>query len=133
MAIAKVNIVEAGSGVLRQRAKDVPKRLMGSEELKDFVRIMMAAMKEAPGVGLAAPQLGVPLRIIVFGDTNEGPRYLTTKERGERKRVAVGPEVWINPSFKPLSDKKVSFFEGPLPRAALDRLSALRQAFSGEP
>jgi peptide deformylase len=41
---------------------------MKSQELKDFVRIMLAAMKDAPGVGLAAPQLGVPLRIIVFRD-----------------------------------------------------------------
>ena len=112
MAIAKVNIVEAGSGVLRERAQDVPVRLMKSEELRGFVRIMLAAMKDAPGVGLAAPQLGVPLRIIVFGDTDDNARYLTAKERDERGRVAVEPEVWINPSFKPLSEKKVKFFEG---------------------
>ncbi|MVT55275.1 peptide deformylase [Bradyrhizobium yuanmingense] len=74
---------------------------------------MLAAMKDAPGVGLAAPQLGVPLRIIVFGDTENNARYLT-KERDERGRVEVGPEVWINPSFKPVSQKKVKFFEGHL-------------------
>jgi peptide deformylase len=112
MAIAKVNIVEAGSSVLRERAQDVPVRLMKSEELRGLVQIMLAAMKDAPGVGLAAPQLGVPLRIIVFRDTDDSARYLTAKERDERGRVAVGPEVWINPSFKPVSEKKVKFFEG---------------------
>jgi peptide deformylase len=112
MAIAKVNIVEAGAEVLRRRADDVPDQLFRSEALKDFVRIMLAAMKDAPGVGLAAPQLGVPLRIIVFGDTTEGARYLTARERDERKRISIGPEVWINPTFKPMSEKKVRFFEG---------------------
>jgi peptide deformylase len=85
---------------------------MKSQELKDFVRIMLAAMKDAPGVGLAAPQLGVSLRIIVFRDVEENTRYLTTRERQERNRVPVGSEVWINPSFRPLSEKKVKFFEG---------------------
>ena len=129
MAIAKVNIVEAGSGVLRERAQDVPVRLMKSEELRGFVRIMLAAMKDAPGVGLAAPQLGVPLRIIVFGDTDDNARYLTAKERDERGRVAVEPEVWINPSFKPLSEKKVKFFEGCLSvpglQAMVERFEAI--------
>jgi peptide deformylase len=112
MAIAKVNIVEAGSSVLRERAADVPVRLMKSDQLKGFVRIMLAAMKDAPGVGLAAPQLGVPLRIIVFGDTETNARYLTPTEREERGRVEVGPEIWINPSFEAVSEKKVKFFEG---------------------
>jgi peptide deformylase len=112
MAVTKVNIVEAGNDVLRGRAEDVPARLMKSQELKDFVRIMLAAMKDAPGVGLAAPQLGVSLRIIVFRDVEENTRYLTTRERQERNRVPVGSEVWINPSFRPLSEKKVKFFEG---------------------
>lgn len=64
------------------------------------------------GVGLAAPQLGVPLRIIVFRDVDENARYLTTREQQERRRAPVGPETWINPSFRPLSDKTVKFSEG---------------------
>ena len=112
MAIAKVNIVEAGADVLRARAGDVPARLFRSQELKDFVRLMLVTMQEAPGVGLAAPQIGVPLRMFVFGDTDNNTRCLTAKEREQRGRVAIGPEVWINPSFTPMSDRKVSFFEG---------------------
>jgi peptide deformylase len=112
MPVAKVNIVEAGDAVLRMRAGDVPARLMKSEVLKDFVRIMHAAMRDAPGVGLAAPQLGVPIRIIVFKDTDENMRYLTTQERADRGRVQIEPQVWINPSFRPMSDKKVGFLEG---------------------
>jgi peptide deformylase len=112
MAIAKINIVDVGADVLRERAGDVPRRLFSSQELKDFVQLMLITMKEAPGVGLAAPQLGVPLRIFVFGDTDNHTRYLTAEERKERGREVIGPEIWINPSFKPVSDKKVTFFEG---------------------
>jgi peptide deformylase len=112
MALAKVNIVETGAGVLRARAGDVPARLFKSQELKDLIRLMLVTMKEAPGVGLAAPQIGVPLRMFVFGDTDINTRYLTAKEREQRGRVAIGPEVWLNPSFTPMSDRKVSFFEG---------------------
>jgi peptide deformylase len=114
MAIAKVNIVEAGADVLRARSGDVSERLFKSQELKDFFRLMLVTMKEAPGVGLAAPQLGVPLRMFVFGDTDNNTRYLTAEEREQRGRVVIGPEVWINPSFTPISDKKVTFFEGGL-------------------
>jgi peptide deformylase len=112
MPVTKVNIVEAGDAVLRMRAGEVPARLMKSEALKDFVRIMHAAMRDAPGVGLAAPQLGIPLRIIVFGDADQNARYLTTRERAERGRIPLEPQAWINPSFRPLSDRKVGFFEG---------------------
>lgn len=112
MPVTKVNIVEAGDAVLRMRAGEVPARLMKSEALKDFVRIMHAAMRDAPGVGLAAPQLGIPLRIIVFGDADQNARYLTTRERAERGRIPLEPQAWINPSFRPLSDRRVGFFEG---------------------
>jgi peptide deformylase len=112
MAIAKLNVVEAGADVLRARAVEVPARLFKSQELKDFVRLMLVTMKEAPGVGLAAPQIGVPLRIFVFGDTDNNSRYLTAKEQKQHGRVVIGPEVWINPSFTPTSDIKVTFFEG---------------------
>jgi peptide deformylase len=112
MAIAKVNIVEAGDPVLRNRAEEVPERLWESQELKEFIPMMEVAMKDAPGVGLAAPQLGVPLRIIVFKDADQSPGYLTAAERVERGRTAIGPEAWINPSYRALSEVKIAFLEG---------------------
>jgi peptide deformylase len=61
MAIAKVNIVEAGNAILRQPAEDVPSRLMKSQELKDFVRIMLAAMKTHKKCPTKRP----PLRLVL--------------------------------------------------------------------
>ena len=53
--------------VLRQKAQDVENF---DEDLKELVDDMVETMREAPGVGLAAPQIGISKRIIVveFGD-----------------------------------------------------------------
>jgi peptide deformylase len=73
---------------------------------------MKAAMQDAPGVGLAAPQIGIPLRVIVFGDGARGIRYLTEEERSERGRTTHSTEAWINPSFHVVSNDTAEFFEG---------------------
>ena len=45
---------------------------------------MIAAMRAASGVGLAAPQIGIPLRVIVLEDRDELMARLTPEERRER-------------------------------------------------
>lgn len=57
------NIVRAGNLVLRQEAEDVPASMLGTDKLRDTVRLMMDTMRAAPGVGLAAPQIGIPLKV----------------------------------------------------------------------
>jgi peptide deformylase len=57
--------------------------------VRALVRDLYETMDAAPGVGLAAPQVGVPLRIFTFGWVDEqGTRW-----RG----VAINPELWITP------------------------------------
>jgi peptide deformylase len=56
------NIVHAGNPVLRQEAEDVPASMLGTDELRSTVQLMIDTMRAAPGVGLAAPQIGVPLK-----------------------------------------------------------------------
>jgi hypothetical protein len=65
-------IVQAGDAILRARAAEVPAERIGTPELQDLFATMIAAMRDAPGVGLAAPQIGVPLRVIVLEDRAEG-------------------------------------------------------------
>lgn len=48
---------------LLQAAQEVPQELLGTEELLRLVELMVEAMRAAPGVGLAAPQIGVPLQV----------------------------------------------------------------------
>ena len=110
--MAKVAIVQAGHPILRQAAAPVPQRLFNSGALNDLISAMKMAMREAPGVGLAAPQIGVPLQVIVLEDTETLMRFLTPREKQERARSVVPFQVWINPTMKPLSDAQADFYEG---------------------
>ena len=46
-----------------QVADRVPDKMFGTKELQDLVDTMVATMREAPGVGLAAPQIGVSMQV----------------------------------------------------------------------
>jgi len=111
-AMAKMGILQAGNPILRQAAKEVPRDLIDSSTLQDLIEIMVTTMRDAPGVGLAAPQIGVPLRIIVLEDTERLMRFLTQREKEERGRVPFPLQVLINPVLRPLSGETASFYEG---------------------
>jgi peptide deformylase len=106
------DIVQIGRPVLRARANEVPKEKLGTKEMDDLVAKMIATMRAAPGVGLAAPQIGVPWRVIVLEDRPELMAKLTDVERRERERVAFGPRVFVNPVVTPIGDERAMFFEG---------------------
>jgi peptide deformylase len=105
-------IVQVGHPVLRERAKDVTKEQLATPEFQALVARMTEAMRQAPGVGLAAPQLGVPLRVFVLEDRAELQASLTPGELGERERVPVPLRVIVNPTLTPIGDERVTFFEG---------------------
>jgi peptide deformylase len=105
-------IVQAGTPVLRQRALDVPADKLGSNELEALVATMIETMRKAPGVGLAAPQVGVPWRVIVLEDREELQLTLTDIEKQERERAPFSPRVFVNPVLRLLGDERAMFFEG---------------------
>ncbi len=79
-----------GDRVLRQKATRVP-NIDGS--LARLVQDMIDSMREASGVGLAAPQIGVSLRVIVIGLPDEQPFALINPEivkRSGERRVEEG-------------------------------------------
>jgi peptide deformylase len=59
-------IVRLGDPVLRTPADPVAHEQIGSPELEQLIDDMIETMRDAEGVGLAAPQVGVPLQIFVF-------------------------------------------------------------------
>jgi len=65
---------------------------------------MLDTMRAANGAGLAAPQIGVDLQLVIFGGEDSNPRY--------PDRPIVPPTVLINPTITPLSDEEVSDWEG---------------------
>lgn len=105
-------IVQIGQPVLRGRAEEVPPERIGTPEFQALIARMIDVMRRAPGVGLAAPQIGIPLRVIVLEDRPELMSRSTPDEVRERERVAFGPRVFVNPVLRPVGDAKAIFFEG---------------------
>lgn len=105
-------IVQIGAPVLRARARDVRPEELQTPEFQALVKRMIEAMRAAPGVGLAAPQLGVSLRVFVLEDRAELHTSLTAGELRERERVPVPVRVFVNPVVTPVGEEKVTFFEG---------------------
>lgn len=102
------DIVQAGDPVLRNRAKEVDESVIGTPEFNSLIGSMVATMHDAPGVGLAAPQVGLPLQLIVIQDTvDDGD-----DEDNEQERTTVPLTVLINPAIEFPDDEKVTFYEG---------------------
>ncbi|MFE9879177.1 peptide deformylase [Streptomyces sp. NPDC005784] len=100
-------IVAAGDPVLRRGAEPFDGQL-DPGLLARFVAALRATMHAAPGVGLAAPQVGVPLRIAVIED----PAPVSDEVRVVRGRVPQPFRVLVNPSYVGIGPGRVAFFEG---------------------
>jgi peptide deformylase len=105
-------IVQAGNPVLRRPADLVTPDKIGTRELKHLVATMVDVMRAAPGVGLAAPQIGVGLQIIVLEDKEELMARLSPADRAARGRVALPLTVILNPALTKQGDGRATFFEG---------------------
>lgn len=100
-------IVQAGHPVLRGRAAGV-EDLLGTRLLDDLVEAMRETMHAAPGVGLAAPQVGLPLALAVVED--QWP--VDPDVAAVRERTPVGFRVLVAPTYEPAGDERVTFYEG---------------------
>jgi peptide deformylase len=105
-------IVQAGASVLRHNAASVPSSLLATPALRELVGLMTDVMREAPGVGLAAPQIGVPLRVFVAEDQQERVASLPEGSAKRKARVALPLTVLVNPKLEPDGDEQVTFYEG---------------------
>ncbi|XP_039117253.1 peptide deformylase 1A, chloroplastic [Dioscorea cayenensis subsp. rotundata] len=108
----KPDIVKAGDPVLHEPAADVPVADIGSQRIEEIIEDMIAAMRNSPGVGLAAPQIGVPLNIIVLEDTKQYISYASRKEIEMQDRRSFDLLVILNPKLKKKGTKTALFFEG---------------------
>lgn len=100
-------IVQAGHPALRRPATRYTDQL-DDEMLTELIDAMRTTMLEAPGVGLAAPQVGLSLAVAVLGD----PGGIDEEAVEVRERQPVPFRVIINPEYTPIGEEKVSFYEG---------------------
>lgn len=71
--MAILDIVQVGDPVLRQLARALPPEELASARIQQLIADMRDTMRAAPGVGLAAPQIGESLQLVVIEDS---PAYL---------------------------------------------------------
>src|SRR5580704_7547228 len=83
---------------------------------------MHETMRDAPGVGLAAPQIGLPLQLAVIEDRPEYSKDISPERLAERERQSVPFQVLINPRIVEQSEEGVDFFEGCLSLAGFSAL-----------
>ena len=78
---------------MRASYQPVGQSLLASGEFQQIVKDMIAVMRKQKGVGLAAPQLGHALRVIVLEDTEAVIKELCPIEVKQQKRKAFGVKV----------------------------------------
>jgi peptide deformylase len=136
----RLKIVQAGEAVLRQRAKPLSVAEIRSRETRELIEWMRETMYDAPGVGLAAPQVGLSLQLAVIEDKPEYAKDVSADVLKERERKPVPFHVIVNPKITIDTGSEVEFFEGCLslsgftavvPRARKARVECLDH--KGEP
>ncbi|KVI06029.1 Formylmethionine deformylase [Cynara cardunculus var. scolymus] len=113
-------IVKAGDPVLHEPAREVSIEEIGSDRIQKIIDDMVQVMRKRPGVGLAAPQIGIPLKIIVLEDTKEYIAHVPEEENKAQDRRPFDLLVILNPKLKKKGNKSALFFEGCL-RAMVER------------
>jgi peptide deformylase len=104
-------IVTAGDPVLRQPAQPYDGQL-GDKQLDGLIQLMRTTMNQAPGVGLAAPQVGIPLRLAVIEDPAEQRPGVSAETLRVRARTPQAFRVLANPRYEAVGPRLAAFYEG---------------------
>src|SRR5580698_2435310 len=108
----RMKIVQVGEAVLRSPARPLTRDEVTSDQITRLITDMRETMYDAPGVGLAAPQVGVPLQLAVIEDREDFLKAISPSELEEKERRPVPFHVIINPKIELIGDASIQFFEG---------------------
>ena len=95
------SVLKMGHPILKQVASPVQRT--GESELLELVQDLEDTMRALNGAGLAAPQIGVSLRVVVF-EVNANPRYPDVEP--------IPFSVLVNPELEPIGDSMAEDWEG---------------------
>jgi peptide deformylase len=107
----RLRIEQAGAPVLHQGARPVSTAELQSADLQRLIDAMFATLAGV-GVGLAAPQIGVGLQLVVIEDSAELQAAVAPELLREQDRVPIAPHVLINPTLIVVDPTPAEFFEG---------------------
>ena len=131
-----LEIVQTGDPVLRKVARTLSIDEIRSPAIQELITQMRDTMRVAPGVGLAAPQIGESIQLAVIEDRIDYIADMPAEKRAELQRSPVDFHVIINPKLTPIGETVVAFFEGCLsvagfvamvPRAQSVRVECLNE------
>ena len=118
------DILKMGDARLLRIAPPVPESMFDSDEMHALLADLLDSMKAANGAGIAAPQIGVDLRVVIFGGTGKNPRYPDAPD--------IPFTVLCNPVLEPLGNEMSAGWEGCLSvpglRGEVPRYERLRYA-----
>jgi peptide deformylase len=107
-----LEIVQTGDPVLRRVGRTLTATEIKSPAIQQLIESMRDTMRDAPGVGLAAPQIGESLQLAVIEDRSEYIKDVSADQLKERQRDAIDFHVIINPKISFLDESTADFFEG---------------------
>jgi len=107
-----LTITQVGEPVLRQVSRALTTAEIVLPTTQQLIEDMRETMRKAPGVGLAAPQIGLPLQLAVIEDRPEYLKDIAPERLAERERKPVPFLVLINPRIVEYSKDTAEFYEG---------------------
>jgi peptide deformylase len=108
----RLKIVNIGEPALRIVSQELSKEQLLSSSIQNLIEHMRETLRDALGVGLAAPQVGESLQLAVIEDKADYQKSLTEAELRERDRREVPFHVIVNPVMELLTEPTETFFEG---------------------
>ena len=107
-----LELLQVGEPVLREKARALSHEEIASERIQQLIRSMRETLHAAPGVGLAAPQIGEGIQLAIVEDLAEYMKDVPQEDLALRERRPVPFHVIINPRITSSAKGNVEFFEG---------------------
>lgn len=107
-----LKIVQTGHPVLRAAGRTLTKKEILSPEIQQLIELMRETMRDAPGVGLAAPQVGLSLQLTVIEDDPRALEDAPEDMKKAQQRKGVPFHVLVNPKIEASDPTAVTHFEG---------------------
>jgi peptide deformylase len=108
----RLKLVQAGEPVLRETTRPLSREEILSDSIQRLISAMHDTLRDAPGVGLAAPQVGESIQLAIIEDLPEYSRDVPAQDLAERERRPVPFQVIVNPRIISHGEGRVEFFEG---------------------
>jgi peptide deformylase len=107
-----LELLQVGDPILREKARALSHEEIASERIQQLIHSMRETLHAAPGVGLAAPQIGESIQLAIVEDLAEYMKEVPQQDLAARQRRPVPFHVIINPSITSFGNEEVEFFEG---------------------